>query len=64
MSSTDQIVLSATCHTCPDPPGFTNFRVSSVDGGVVFDAHSVGICAVTVPREEVRRLHYALSTWL
>jgi hypothetical protein len=62
--SDDLLVLPATCQTHGGTPGFTNFAIRNVRGGVQFDSHAVGGCLVTVPEEEARRLHAALGEWL
>lgn len=57
------VVLSGTCTTCSGCEGFTNLAVRCSAESVTFDPHAVGACAVTVKRDEIKRLLETLVLW-
>lgn len=56
--------IPTTCRTHGGPRGFTNLRVSKVNGDIVLDPHVTGACVIVLDETAATALFDALGEWL
>jgi hypothetical protein len=63
-SGSKRRTIHASCALHRGPAGFTNLRVSKLDGMIELDPHVAGGCVILLDEDGARVLSEALVEWL